>query len=592
MAAAVVLVLESLLSLLGAESPALTVAALVLAPGLALAALLPGPVRRSWTATLAGAPVLGFAVSSIGLVSLASAGVSLGPVSVHIGLAALVAVGFVLRIPDLPARPDRGEALAGLGLLGAVVLGVVLQLRVVGGFPVPGNDWAKYVLFGDEIRTHGSLLIDNPFWLLGVPFREDPAVPALYGAYLRLADQPAASLAHGITLFASLQVLSLFALVRSLWGRAAGVIGAALWAALPLGATMLGWHGLANAAALALLPLLLLYAAVLARNELDPKAAAGAGLLLVALAATHRLSAGVGVAAVAVTAAVAFALGPRRAEIARGAGLALLFGALAAPGVVYDLAERQSTFGGTLDYKAYLSTKIDVGLFLRDLTLVLAIVAGVAVVAALMRVRRDRALLPLLCTLAVVCLLAYSWVVHLPLSYTRMVYYVPLAIVPLAAVLLAKLPRPPWPAGLASLVLVAYLAAVSYSHGDSVDRFYSFANPASLRGLDAVAARLEPREVVVTDRCWSFLATWLLHTRTLPALDQADIQPKAELPRARQAREVLAGTTSGRALARRLHVRFLLVDPSCTDGNGDPSPPPRIGRPAFVSRRLVVLRLR
>src|SRR3712207_9548188 len=37
-----------------------------------------------------------------------------------------------------------------------------------------------------EIRRHGALLIDNPYWMLGVPFREDPGVPALYGAYLAM----------------------------------------------------------------------------------------------------------------------------------------------------------------------------------------------------------------------------------------------------------------------------------------------------------------------------------------------------------------------------------------------------------------------
>ena len=58
--------------------------------------------------------------------------------------------------------------------------------------------------------------------------------------------------------------------------------------------------------------------------------------------------------------------------------------------------------------------------------------------------------------------------------------------------------------------------------------FYAFTSDASLRGLDAVGATLRPNEVVVTDRCWSFQATCLLHTRTLPALEPEDIQPKAE----------------------------------------------------------------
>ena len=65
----------------------------------------------------------------------------------------------------------------------------------------------------------------------------------------------------------------------------------------------------------------------------------------------------------------------------------------------------------------------------------------------------------------------------------------------------------------------------------------------------------------MTDRCWSFQATWLLHTKTLPALEPEDIQPKAELRRARQARAVLDGTPEGLALARRLGIRYLIVDP-------------------------------
>jgi hypothetical protein len=51
-------------------------------------------------------------------------------------------------------------------------------------------------------------------------------------------------------------------------------------------------------------------------------------------------------------------------------------------------------------------------------------------------------------------------------------------------------------------------------------------------------------------------AAWLLHTRTLPALEPEDIQPKAELRHARQARAVLDGTREGLALARRRRVRL------------------------------------
>ena len=93
------------------------------------------------------------------------------------------------------------------------------------------------------------------------------------------------------------------------------------------------------------------------------------------------------------------------------------------------------------------------------------------------------------------------------------------------------------------------------------------------------------------NRCWSFLGTWLLHTRTLPALLPQDIGPAAEVPFARRAQAILDGTPQGLADARRLGARFLIVDPQCVDGSGRPLPPPVVGEPVFVSRRLAVLRL-
>ena len=134
-------------------------------------------------------------------------------------------------------------------------------------------------------------------------------------------------------------------------------------------------------------------------------------------------------------------------------------------------------------------------------------------------------------------------------------------------------------------------SAFAFSQTDRVHDFYAFTDRASLRGLDAVAARLRPDEVVVTDRCWSFLSTWLLHTRTLPALLPQDIGPAAEVPFARQAQAVLDGTPAGLRRARRLGVRFLIVDPQCVDGEGRPLSPPLVGKPVYVSRRLAVLEL-
>jgi hypothetical protein len=135
------------------------------------------------------------------------------------------------------------------------------------------------------------------------------------------------------------------------------------------------------------------------------------------------------------------------------------------------------------------------------------------------------------------------------------------------------------------------MAVAAWPQAARVRRYYAFTDTAALRGLDLVSARLRPDEVVATDRCWSFLATWLLRTRTLPALDPADIQPAAELPIAREAHAVADDTPAGRAAARRLGVRFLVADPTCSSPDGHKLPPPRGATPLYASSRLVVFRL-
>jgi hypothetical protein len=220
----------------------------------------------------------------------------------------------------------------------------------------------------------------------------------------------------------------------------------------------------------------------------------------------------------------------------------------------------------------------------------LAVGGAVALAAAPFAVRERRTLLPASCLLVVVVALGYSWIVELPLHYTRVAYYLPLALIPPIAALAGSVRRPALGGALA-LALAAATAVAAWSQADNVRRFYQFADNASERGLGYVSAALRPGEVVVTDRCWSFLGTWLLRTPTLPALDPADIQPKAELRFARQAHAVLAGTARGDAIAGRLGIRYALVDPTCTDATGIPTDPPQVGRPVFVSRRLVVLRI-
>jgi hypothetical protein len=588
----VIVALEALLGSAGASAPLLSVAALVLAPGLALAPLLPARVRESSLSVLAAAPVLGFAASSVLLITLASLGVTLDATAIRLALGSLVAAGLVLPWPEASRQLGRADWPVAAGLALALGLGALLQQRVIGGNPIPGNDWAKYLLYGDEIAAHGHLLITNPFWMLGVPFREDPGVPALYGSFLSLTGEPASTLSHGIWVFAIVSILAVFSLTRAFWGDLAGVIAAGLWAVLPISQDILAWHGAPNLAAICLLTLILVYIAVLVADGLGTGEAVGLGLLLVALAAAHRLTALVG----AMTIVVALAWGlvatapVTRRRILRGGGVACIAAVVLSPGVVYDLVERARSFGGTQDYRAYLSAKVNLGPVVGDLSVIFTVLAVAALVFAVRLAARDRAVAVLLSLLAVVIALAYSWVFEIPTAYFRMAYYLPLALVPLVALALVRLLNPRRAAiagGLAALAISGF----AWAQASNVRDFYAFTNTASLRGLDAVSAALRPGEIVVTDRCWSFQATWLLRTRTLPALEPEDIQPKAELRRARQARAVLDGTPEGLALARRLGVRYLIVDPTCVDTRERPTRPPAVGTPLYVSKRLVVLRL-
>ena len=44
-------------------------------------------------------------------------------------------------------------------------------------------------------------------------------------------------------------------------------------------------------------------------------------------------------------------------------------------------------------------------------------------------------------------------------------------------------------------------------------------------------------------------------------------------------------------MIERHQIRYAIVDPTCTRADGGASDPPRVGRPVFVSTRLVVLRI-
>jgi hypothetical protein len=590
LAALALVALDAILAAAGADVPVLDAMVLVLAPGLAFVPLLPDRLRAVPLASIAAVPTLGIALAMVAVVTASRLGLPIDGTWVRALEGALVLVGLLaLRGPDLQGPPPAPLEL--LGLVAALAAGAVLGGRVVAGFPVPGNDWAKYVLYADEIRRQGALLIDNPYWMLGVPFREDPGVPALYGAFLALAGGPAIVVVHGIWLFMGTATAAVYAYARAFWGAAAGVLAAALFAVLPINQDILGWHGVPTVAAIGLLALALPYVTALIADGLSWSAAAGFAVVLLALAAAHRLTSIV--AALAFAAALVVALAALRAHrrrllagLGRTATALLVLGG----GVAADLVGRQQTFGGTQGYRAYLSTKLDLGAFARDLTWAFAAASVVALVwLALSRRLCNRLLLPLASLLAVTVALTFAWVVHIPNAYLRMAYYAPLPLaVAVAVVLASQAARLRAAAAAAGAVLVVAVFVLAWDQAPVVRDFYAFTDRGSLRGLDLVARNLRPGEVVVTDRCWSFQAAWLLHTPTLAALDPADIQPKAEVPRARLAQAILTATPAGRAATRRLHVRYLIIDPTCTSASGETQAPPLQGGPAYASARLAI----
>jgi len=584
-AALALVVVEALVAASGARVPALSAAVLVLAPGLALLPLLPARVRASSLAALACAPALGFAASSVALVTLARIGVPLGALSARLLVAAIVVAG-VLALRPSGAAAEAPSRLELLGLLAALAVGALLIGRTIAGSPVPGTDWGKYLLYADEVRRHGSLLIRNPLWMLGQPFRDDPGVPALYGSFAAMADAGGATLSHGLWLFAVIPILSIFGYLRAHWGPLAAVVGAGLWAVLPINQDMASWHGLANMAALGLIPLLMAYVGAATSERLAWREALGAALFVVALAAAHRLSFVAAAAGLGLAVVVIALRSDRRALVANAGRIAAML-VLVAPGVAADLLAREATFGGTQPYTAYLSTKLDLLGGARDLTLPFTAVAILSLALLGLRRVRHRALAVPLCLLGTFVALAYAWTIHVPVAYSRMAFYLPLALVPLVAVVLVRCAPRRAAAGMA-LALVATVGVLAWTQDEHARRYYAFANAASLRGLDALAQRLRPGEVVATDRCWSFLSTWLLHTRTLPALEPADIGPQAELRVARQGRAVLDYSPEGRRLASRLGVRYLVVDPFCSDARGRPAKPPQGGRLLYMSRRLAI----
>ncbi len=399
-------------------------------------------------------------------------------------------------------------------------------------------------------------------------------------------------LVHGIMLFSVLGVLSTYVLGLSALGAPAGLVAAALWATLPAGINLLSWHGLATAIALVSFPIVALCAGAALRGWLDWRWALLFGLSGAALLGAHRLTALVAVAAVVPMLVVAVVL--RRAKAARFLAASAAFGLAFGAGAIIHVLWLRDRSGGVVDHTAFLIRKLQWTYSLNDITRLVGVLGVLAAVALVVhpRTRRDPALVVIAGLAAGLLLLAYAWVVNLPLDYVRMGYYVatparprdrgrrgrgasPVRLFPLAAI---------------PVVLVAMTA---YDVAPRFRAFYQIATPVSLRGLSELDRRAGTSTApIVTDQCWAFLVPWLLQRRSLAALEDWTIPFRQDLAPARQARRILYGGKPGRVLSRRLGVRFVVVDPKCSSWSNLNLPLTVGGTPIFASTRLLVLDLK
>ena len=597
--AALLLVLgTAVLRLAGGHPPSVIAIGCLVAPGFAATALLPTELRAvpiSWLL----APPLGFAITSILLISASGLGLPLTEATIYVLLAAACAAGLAASVRFSGSLPDpriRERAAAApeipILLAGAVLLGIGLQAQAIGGSPLPGADWAHYLLYSSEIAHHHGLLLENPYWMLGnSTFAEDPGVPSLYGAYLILSGHGAGLLYHGIWVFAVFGIVTIFIFVRALFGDIAGVVAAAVCAVAPLSLNILTWHGLANVYAIMYVPLILLAAGMMLRGRVTARWSGFLALFLVALVAGHRLTFLIVVVALILLGALALVRAPR--TTLAFALRTVLFGVAFGFGVAVYLIRQASSLGGLQSYKAYLPTKIDSGtleMVARYLSwpLIVAAALGLGVILLRKRLRLDPAAYVPLAFLAALLLVGVSYLVHFPTEYSRVVYYLPIPVAALVGIGITGIPGRA--ALLVGVLLVAVVAPLSYTKAGEARDFFTFLDPGSERGLDYLSRRLEPGDVVAADRCWSFLATWELRHRVLGGLDPSLSLAGSEARPASVARKILVGSGESVRLAKRYGVHYALIDPICTNELGRPPVVPTHGAPVYESTHLVIIR--
>ena len=315
-------------------------------------------------------------------------------------------------------------------------------------------------------------------------------------------------------------------------------------ATLPISQDILGWHGPANARrpdAVAAPPALTARASGRARDGWRqvrrPRA------MLLGLAATHRLSLLVGLAVLSAWRALV-ALTSTTAP----PGAARLAGDLRGRRRSRARRGRRSTTSWSVDAPSAAPAGYD-GLPVDEGG------PGAAVARtsrcrsrargdrrrglALRWVRRDRALTPAL------CLLARDRRARLLLARALPARLLPDGLLPAARPRAARGGRAraaaaPAPGPAVAGALLAVTARLRLGPGRQRARLLLLHGRRLAARPRRAAAPAEPGEVVVTDRCWSFLGTWLLHTRTLPALS-----PRTSSPRPSCAARARPGPSSG-----------------------------------------------
>ena len=593
----------------GAPFPGATLL-LLLACGLALLPFVPRelctPTRR-----VAVVPALAIVGLSILLTSASIVGVPLTESTIPLAVFALVCAATVTSTRVDVGQPPRWrphrELAVGVMLAGVFAVALASSWDIVYPLQVARTDVGHYLLYAEEVASQERLLADDP--LAGEePLYADPAgVGALYGSTLILDGVSSWSLGFGLAVLSAVSVLSVFAAAGALWGGRAGLVAAAAYTVAPIRLDPMYWHGLGTTLALVFVPLVALALALMLRGQRDWRTIGLLAASLVGVAAAHSTTTVVVATFVFVAVVVDLARRllrrPRsgalrswwREGLARPVVIAVVAASVAGLGVVAHLRAQAVDLGRPVDFRLLGPDWVDraaiSGYYSWQF---LALVgAALALVLSSRRLRSDRGLLSVL-ALALACIVVNeSWRAEFPFEYRRVVYYLAIAMVLLVgAAFLRFRPTLAWVA----VWTLALLYVAQLSTGLRLpQRVLAGAEPGpevvpSLRTFraDLDAGRLPETDLVVTDACLHFAVPYLVRRPTLPAFGERQVGFENRLPLARTASTILRGGASGRELAARLGVGYVVVDPTCV-----PELQERLGGTVVVeNEEVVVLRLR